>query len=177
MGKLRASCRHCFSSRLLLECCVLHGGARCLLPCGLPQGHFCNTGGEILNKLQEEKPFSPHFPRTQGLPRVGNVLILNLSPPWTWMSIKESVLFFLKVLGQIRSAELRCHDSAFPRCWHLPCRPSEVPSGPFPREVPCMLAKVVGLGIRQRGLRCAVCRCSGGPWAKSSVVCISASRT
>lgn len=68
----------------------------------------CGTpGGETLNKLQEEKIRSPHFPRTQRLPRFGDVLILNLSPPWTWPLIKEGVLFFLKVLGQIRSAEFQ----------------------------------------------------------------------
>lgn len=50
---------------------------------------------------------SAHFPRTQGLPHVGNVLILNPSPPWAWTLIKEGVLFFLKVLGQIGSAEFQ----------------------------------------------------------------------
>lgn len=75
--------------------------------CGLSQGCWATSGREILNKLQENKACSPHFPRTQGPPCFGNVLVLNLSPLWTWTLIKEGVLFFLKVLGQIRSAEFQ----------------------------------------------------------------------
>lgn len=56
-------------------------------------------GGETLNKLQEEKnPFSP-LSQNPGLPHFGNMLVLTLSPSWTWTWIKEGVLFFLKMLG------------------------------------------------------------------------------
>lgn len=92
MGTLRSSSEYCISSRLLLKglCPAMVSRRPCPgAACG--PGVCCSVASlkdthatlrrETLNKLQEEKIRSPHFPRTQGLPHFGNVLILNLSPP------------------------------------------------------------------------------------------------
>lgn len=71
------------------------------------RGCLCGTGrGDLEQTPGRRSPVLPAFPEPKGF-HFGNVLILNLSPSWTWTRIKEGVLFFLKVLGHIRSAEFQ----------------------------------------------------------------------
>jgi hypothetical protein len=86
------------------------------------------------------------FPRAQGLP---HVLFLILSPSWGWTSIKEGVLFFLQVSGQLRQQNFRCCDSALP--WLPPAsRWSSTPC-PSPHSQALLLGARVWSQTKPRG--------------------------